>query len=242
MVGVRQRTKLARGKLKLIRFGISSERLFGKRRQPRSLCVIFHGLTGTGDDGRDDAACFAKLLPSTLFVLPTAVSSDWIPYDQKYIRNQKGSYKKMVLRAWRKRITQVTGYLDHLLTRYPSVDAQQNLVLVGYSQGAGVAAYTGLQLRVGGSRRVRGIIALGGVGCPRSELLPRVKTAGTGICCINGTRDDWVNRRTLQASFACYGAAIHWFEGVGHFDTASGCRKMAAICGKQLAAWLSYSL
>ena len=112
-----------------------------------------------------------------------------------------------------RRCRQVSRELDRLLATVGLGDTR--LVLAGFSQGAAIAAYTGLR------RGCRGVLALGGPCPPRSSLLPDNDV--TSICAVVGPADHCVSHEEIQQ---CIGeryaqrgepdCAVHAIPGMGH--------------------------
>lgn len=245
----------ARCRLRLARVdnaaGIRDRLTFGRRHRPSKIVVLLHGLNDSAKDcAKGVVGPWVKGLPGALIAVPespdkTSWSSpddpgyDWVttrrppPWDVFQTHGAKSVEYQASLREYRRvlraRCRELNRWLDQLLAKHGLTDT--DLVLVGFSLGAYLAAM------VGARRNVRGVLVCGGPCATREvrfrELMPKQTRAH--FCAVNGTRDTIVQRRSLEAILNPYGCEWHWSKGVGHdFPDewyATGLRWMQSIFG-----------
>lgn len=182
------------------------------------IVVVLHGLRGSGAFTCDAVRKHGwGPRAGTLFVCPdapTAHSSgkgfDWYPALGGFGKNTGGESE--VLAPIRAGLAEVDAFLTVLLERNGLTD--RDLVVAGVSQGAGVAAYVGLQ------RGCRAVLALLGVVNPRAALIPIPPTAGqalTDLAFVNGEKDRFVDLECLRARFSAWEPRVFaTFPGVRH--------------------------
>ena len=195
---------------------------------PTSVVGVFHGLGGSLQELKPMAQRWSHALPSTGFLLLEApdrdyhhrvllsgtFSGDW--YRFPHLRSEFGTdetaYSSMVTRCISGRCEQVSAELDEHLASVGL--ANDRLILAGFSQGAAISAYTGLQ------RHCRGVLALGGPCPPRAPLLPANDV--TQVCVVVGSEDHCVAHAELTGAFAKYAVrdlatdGVHVIRGQGH--------------------------
>jgi predicted esterase len=221
---------------------------FGRKQSPRALVVMIHGLCDTADGWHGSfAGRWARGLPGVLVAVPQSPDEcgahsphqpgwstrgdrkyDWLSQTGRDVDASDWPACVRTLQAvTAARIRQFDGWLDVLLAAHGLTDRQ--LVLVGFSQGAILAAISGIR------RRCRGVVAVGGVpGQPIYDAgaddyvgggwmdWERMVDAGgaaatTRVCLINGTKDGYVSRAKNEALFAPFADVMwHWDKGKGH--------------------------
>jgi len=155
---------------------------------PESVVALFHGLSQTKESLSRLAGAWAAQCPKTQFVLMQAEHThnrggyDWFAYPQSRVEfdTEEEFVSEVVMPSLERCQEEVSEALDELLLELELDDS--NLVLAGFSQGAAVAAYTGL------SRGVAGVFLMGGPCPPRRELLPW--PVSTEVCVVSGQNDD----------------------------------------------------
>ena len=123
------------------------------------------------------------------------------------------------------RIAQLDRWLDMHLAEHQLTNDE--LVLVGFSQGSILATICGAR------RGVRGVVAMGGVpGQPIydaavddyvgggwmdwEQLMPVRPAADTKLLLVNGTADCYVNRAKNEQMLRRFEVEWHWDKGLGH--------------------------
>lgn len=191
--------------------------------RPNALVALFHGLGGSLAELRPMADRWRSALPTTGFLLMEAPDRD---YFERHLKNgawsgdwykfprlrssfgvDEDAYTQMVTDCISDRCTHVSMELDRHLAELRLDD--DRLVLVGFSQGAAISAYTGLR------RHCLGVMPLGGPCPPRAELLPEPNQVTTQICAIVGDADHCAPHAEIKECFERYpGAHVHEAAGV----------------------------
>ena len=197
--------------------------LLGPRR-PDALIALFHGLGGSLEELRPAAERWRTALPSAGFLLLQAPDKDYFERELKsglwsgdwykfpLLRSAFGSspkseaaYTKMVHSCIADRCEHVSAELDRHLGELGL--GNDRLILVGFSQGAAISAYTGLR------RRCLGVMPLGGPCPPRPALMPAVNDV-TRVCAIVGDADHCAPHEEIRLCFERYPGA--------HVDESTG--------------------
>mmetsp|Transcript_6217 Transcript_6217/g.17184 ORF Transcript_6217/g.17184 Transcript_6217/m.17184 type:complete len:287 (-) Transcript_6217:30-890(-) len=212
--------------------GIRDGLTFGRRHRPSKIVVLLHGLNDSAKDcSKGVVGPWVKGLPGALIVVPespdkTQWSSsedpgyDWVPtrrpppWDVFQTHGATSIEYQASLREYRRtlraRCRDLSCWLDGLLAKHGLADS--DLVLVGFSLGAYLAAMVGTR------RNVEGVIVCGGICSTRElrfhDLVPKYTRAR--FCAVNGTRDTIVHRSSLEAILNRYDCEWHWSRGVGH--------------------------
>jgi len=212
--------------------GIRDRLTFGRRQAPSKIVVLLHGLNDSAKDcAKGVVGPWVKGLPGALIAVPespdkTSWSSpeepgyDWVPtrrpppWDVFQTHGPTSLEYQASLKEYRRvlraRCRDLNLWLDQLLAKHGLADT--DLVLVGFSLGAYLAAM------VGARRNVRGVVVCGGACSTREvrfhELMP--KRTQARFCAVNGTKDTIVQRRSLEAILNQYDCEWHWSKGVGH--------------------------
>lgn len=218
----------------LLRFGC---------KKPSVLVVFFHGLNDTAAGSTSMAQLWASGLPGSLVLVPQAPDKclaealgwgsdadagyDWLRHGVLDTKDREACLR-VLHRTVNTRVNQVNFWLDTLLQRYGL--GQDQLILAGFSQGSIVASVCGAR------RKVRGIVACGGVPThftysltnkryegdnwkDLEKLLPVFGTGGsppTKCCVVNGTADGIVLRKKVENMFVAFDTFWYWDEGAGH--------------------------
>jgi len=109
----------------------------------RQLVVLLHGLGADGSDLIELAPAWAEALPHAAFVAPDAPDPcDMAPYGRQWFSLQDRAPDRIAAGV-RRAAPMLDAFLDAELAR-PGLDAGA-LALVGFSQGAMMALFTGLR-------------------------------------------------------------------------------------------------
>ncbi|CAK0853224.1 unnamed protein product [Prorocentrum cordatum] len=205
---------------------------FGRRRRPKQLVVLLHGLNDSAACCAKGVVCrWAKGLPGALLAVPqsphrTDWSTDgdpgytWTPTRGLFLFEAQARFGadshefrasvQEFHRSVRSSCRELNRWLDAVLDKHGL--SNDDLVLAGFSQGSILAAI------VGARRGARGVIVCGGVPFAGffelGGLMP--KKSRSRFCVVNGTRDEVVERRPLEEMLAPYDCEWHWSKGVGH--------------------------
>jgi len=194
---------------KALRFGPS---------KPDSVMVLFHGVPSDCTSLQDFASAWSEMHPSTQFVVfqgPHKASTpgyEWFHYHRRQLPDEpEDEYvETVILPAVRDCIDQISVALDELLDELQLND--DRLILGGFSQGAAVAAYVGLE------REIAGVLLMSGPPAPiRKQLLP--KRTSTRLCVITGGSDPWCPAGMLTSKLQKYdlhGGQVHIIPGLAH--------------------------
>lgn len=210
---------------------------FGQRVRPKLLVVMFHGYADTAGANKDWAKQIAAHVPGALVVVPQSpeecvggrtywgddVGYDWLRQQALQDTSDKSANLCEFNRVAKRRQRGVDAWLIKLLAKHRLTE--QQVVLMGLSQGAIPAAL------VGAWRRVLGVVMCGGIPWQQAysatkndyvgekwnnfqDLLPT--QTPTRFLAINGTRDTCVFRKHLQIMFEPYNCEWRWYKGLGH--------------------------
>jgi len=181
---------------------------------PRSLVVLLHGLGADGFDLIDLAPGWAEAVPDALFVAPHAPHPcDMAPFGRQWFSVQDRTPARM-LAGMRVAAAHLDAFLDAEAARLGL--AASRLAVMGFSQGAMTALFTGLRR----AEAPAAILAYAGrlVG---GEALPAEIRAHPPVLLVHGEADDVVPiegskdaERVLQALGVPVESA--WRPGLGH--------------------------
>lgn len=181
---------------------------------PRQLVVILHGYGADGEDLIDLGRAWADTLPDAVFLAPNAPEP--LPFEalggRQWFALQERDMREYSLGAETARAILDT-YLDSELQRYGLSDNE--LALVGFSQGAMMALHTGLRR----SAPPKGLLAYSGL-LPAPDQLQAVNIA-TPVLMVHGAEDEVVPPYHLDAGTKALtnaGVSVegHLLEGLGH--------------------------
>jgi len=217
---------------------------FGKKTNPNIIVVVFHALSDRAGDNVADAKMCTRGVDGALVVLPQSPDEcmwgppenprfDWLVQRGTQDTADYAANKREMHRVLKARMAQVNEWLDQLLQRHGLTNSE--LILVGYSQGAILAAL------LGATRNVLGVGLAGGVpnqgifkasidahiggwrgwwfdfeefipaSCYKQERL-------TKFCVVNGTKDGCLNMGKNAQMFAGFPTTWHWKKGAAHCD------------------------
>jgi len=212
--------------------GVGNLLTFGRIRRPSQIVVLLHGLNDSAKNCAQGVVHkWAKGLPRALIAVPESpercswtdeadVGYDWVytkrdpPWDAWEEHGSKSAYYQASLKEYhrvlRKRCRDLDLWIEMLLAKYGLTD--KDVIIAGMSLGAYLSAM------VGARRNVRGVIVSGGP-CTTEEvrfdtLLP--KTSSAAFLAVNGTKDDLVDKSSVENILSRYQCQWHWSKGVGH--------------------------
>lgn len=173
--------------------------LDGPREGPRSggtphqLVVLLHGLGANGQDLIALAPVLGTVLPDAVFVAPDAPSPcDMAPFGYQWFSLQVRTPESLYVGAEDTRPL-LDSFLDAELARYGLGD--EDLVLVGFSQGTMMALHTALRRR----RACAGVIGYSGL-LVGGERLEQEIVSRPPVLLVHGERDEVVSPQALPAA------------------------------------------
>lgn len=148
----------------------------------KQLVVLLHGLGADGNDLIGLAPFFAEALPDAHFIAPNAPEPcDMAPYGYQWFSLQDWTPESMHAGA-RKAAPQLNGFLDAQLRHFGLADNQ--LALVGFSQGTMMSLYTALRR----PQPIAGVVGFSGALLGADAMEGEVRSR-TPVCLIHGTAD-----------------------------------------------------
>jgi phospholipase/carboxylesterase len=190
---------------------------------PKRLVVLLHGLGADGNDLIGLAPYWASLLPDAEFLSPHApFPCDMAPFGRQWFSLQSREPAHIVA-GLRGSAPILDRFLDEALAARGLAPAQ--LALVGFSQGAMMALFTGLRR----AQPVASIIAYSGA-LPGAELLASEARSKPPVLLVHGDADEVVPVRALPHAVAGLQAAGIPVEqllrpGLGHGIDEEGLRR-----------------
>ncbi len=185
------------------------------KEKPKKLMVFLHGYGASGEDLIDLAKEFKHILPDAHFVSPNAPFDLEHPFAQGYQWFSLSNYDPQFLYP---QILEANRILDDFinlqLERFNLT--HQDLILVGFSQGAMMAMYNSLR----NHNQSAGIIAFSGKLILPTMLGEAVKSKPK-ICLIHGKNDEvlpfynFLEAKDLLESIEIP-VESHALEGLGH--------------------------
>jgi phospholipase/carboxylesterase len=177
----------------------------------RSLVVFLHGYGADGNDLIDIGRMFAPLLPDAAFVSPHAPEpcAD-APMGRQWFRLALGdlhSYWRGTMHA----APALNAFLDAELARLGLTD--ENLALVGFSQGTMMALHVGLRRK----QPIAGIVGYSGH-LTGPEHLADLDVQRVPVLLVHGEADPLVPVLALHAAVQALGAAgfdVEWHVAPG---------------------------
>ncbi|MFC0409017.1 alpha/beta hydrolase [Roseomonas elaeocarpi] len=169
-------------------------------RRPRQLVVILHGVGASGADLIGFAPPLAEALPDALFLAPDAPNPfDGAPTGRQWFPLRDWRLAVLVP-AVRAAAPALTAQLEQLLRE--NEVAPENLVLVGFSQGAMMALHVGLRL----ATPPAAILAYAGMLLDPASLVTELRKPPAPVLLVHGEDDGIVpadaSRRAYTALFA----------------------------------------
>ena len=179
---------------------------------PRQLVVLCHGVGSNGQDLIELAPFFSPVLPHAVFAAPDAPEPyDMAPFGRQWF--SIGNMDPATLAAGARRAAKaLDAFIDAELARLNLTD----YALVGFSQGAMVALFTGLRRQPG----PRAILAYSGALPDPQSLAAEIKSH-PHVLLAHGVADDIVpafRSRDAETSLRAAGVPVQAvFEpGLGH--------------------------
>ena len=201
---------------------------------PKSLVVFLHGYGADGNDLIDIGRALQPILPDTAFVSPHApepcaeapVGRQWFPL-------ALGDLQRIAAGV-RSAAPALDAFLDAELARHRLADEQ--LALVGFSQGAMMALHAGPRRR----KRIAGVIGYSGH-LAAAESLAAEARHKPAILLVHGDQDPVIPVMALHAAAPAFGAAgfdVEWHvsRGLGHGIDEDGLRLGADFLRRILPA------
>jgi len=181
---------------------------------PRKLVVLLHGLGADGFDLIDLAPNWGKAVPDALFVAPHAPEPcDIAPYGRQWFSVGDRTPANL-LAGMRVAASHLDAFLDAELARLGL--AAGDMALMGFSQGAMTALFTGLRR----DPPPAAILAYSGrlVG---AEIMPAEIRGRPPVLLVHGEDDEVVpveGSRAAEAALLDLGVTVesHWRPGLGH--------------------------
>lgn len=201
--------------------------------KPKQLVVLLHGLGADGDDLLGLAPILAQALPDAQFVAPNAPEAcDMAPYGYQWFSLREWTYHTMLAGA-EKAAPILNDFIDRQLLALGLND--ENLALVGFSQGTMMALYTALRRPnccaavVGYSGMLLGV-----------ELLDAELQSRPPVCLIHGDQDMVVPYEMLEAaehglSAAGLSVESHTAHGLAHGIDERGIQTASAFLRRSFA-------
>jgi phospholipase/carboxylesterase len=200
---------------------------------PRRLVVLLHGLGADGFDLIDLAPGWGKAVPEALFVAPHAPEPcDIAPYGRQWFSVQDRTPARM-LAGMRVATEYLAGFLEAETARLGLT--MGDVALMGFSQGAMTALFTGLRL----DPPPAAILAYAGrlVG---AEALPGELRGRPPVLLVHGEADDVVpveGSRAAERALAALGIPVEcsWRPGLAHGLDEAGISLGALMLQRHLA-------
>ena len=153
--------------------------------KPRRLVILLHGLGADGNDLIGLAPYWARLLPTAEFVSPNApFPCDIAPYGYQWFSSQDRT-PGAALAGVRAAAPILDAFIDESLKERGL--GEDDLALVGFSQGTMMSLYVGLRR----SRPVAGIVGFSGR-LLAPELLADERRSRPRVLLVHGTNDPLV--------------------------------------------------
>ena len=200
--------------------------------RPDRLVILLHGLGADGNDLIGLAPYWARFLPTAEFVSPNApFPGDAAPYGYQWFSAQDRS-PAAVLAGVRAAAPLLDAFIDDALAERALDD--DDLALVGFSQGTMMSLYVGLRR----AKPVAGIVGFSGR-LLAPELLPTELRSRPRTLLVHGTDDPLVPYESLATAEMALKSADVPVEtltcpGVGHSIDQNGLRRGGAFLKKVL--------
>lgn len=125
--------------------------------KPKQIVVLLHGVGADGNDLIGLAPYFQRVLPEALFISPNAPER----YDMAPFGHQWFSLRDFGMEARQTGVLAAAPRLDRFLDEILAAEglAEENMVLIGFSQGTMMALHVGLRRE----RQLAGIIGYSGM-------------------------------------------------------------------------------
>jgi phospholipase/carboxylesterase len=214
-------------------FGPEIPPLSGKK--AKHVILFLHGLGADGNDLIELGSEMQPLFPDTHFVSPNApFPCDMAPYGYQWFSLLDRS-EENVIRGVEEAHPILDNYINSLLERFDI--HEENLSIVGFSQGTMMALYTGLRR----SKPLAGIVGFSGM-LVDPKSVQTARRSSPPICLIHGDMDSVVPFAAMQAAEATLkvlpGLSLetHQRPGLGHGIDGMGLEAAVTFLSKQLRA------
>jgi phospholipase/carboxylesterase len=168
---------------------------------PKQLVVMLHGVGADGNDLIGLAPYYQKVLPEAAFVSPNApFAFDMAPFGYQWF-SLKDMGPEARLKGCRNAAPILDRFLDDMLAETGL--AEENLALIGFSQGAMMSLHVGLRRE----RQLAGIVGYSGMLCG-PELLAAEIRSRPPVLLVHGEADELL-------PVAALGAAVAGLEAAG---------------------------
>jgi len=112
-------------------------------KKPNQLILFLHGVGASGDDLIDIASSLEEHFPDAHFISPNApYAYDMAPFGHQWF-SLKDTSEQALLKGLNNAMPHLNTFVDHQLNRFGL--AEQNLAVIGFSQGSMVALHTFLR-------------------------------------------------------------------------------------------------
>lgn len=182
--------------------------------KPKQLVIMLHGLGADGNDLIGLAPHFAEHFPDAVFVSPNApFPCDMAPFGLQWFSLQIRE-EQAILDGVKDAAPILDHFIDEQLKHYGL--KEENLVLLGFSQGTMLSLYVGLRRE----KRLGGILGYSGALVGADMLKDEIKT-NPEVCLVHGEVDEIVPFDAFkQATTALQkvGVIVHGYsrEDLGH--------------------------
>jgi phospholipase/carboxylesterase len=161
--------------------------------QPRQVVILLHGLGADGNDLIGLADYWGRLLPEAAFVAPNApYPCDMAPYGHQWFSLQDRT-PAMIQAGVRAAAPILDHFVDETLAAY-GLD-EQNLALVGFSQGTMMSLFVALRR----GAPVAGVLGYSGA-LVAPEALPEEIRARPPVLLVHGEADEVVPFEMMPAA------------------------------------------
>ncbi len=154
--------------------------------KPKTLALILHGYGADGENLVDIADVLQGSLELPIFIIPDA------PFGYEYSPNMGRQWfslmdrdESVLVKGAEVAHKILLNFIDENLEKYGL--GYENLVLIGFSQGAMMSMFTGLQL----PKQCKAIVSLSGTIVSAENTISNCKTKPP-VCIIHGENDDVV--------------------------------------------------
>ncbi len=182
--------------------------------KPKNIVIMLHGVGADGDNLISLADFLSDEFPDTYFVAPNGPEKfamggpgyQWFPY---YERSHE-----QIIEGVQKAAELVSEYAQQLLDKFDL--KPENLIIMGFSQGAMTAIQTGLTMQ----DNCAGVLAFSG-GLIKVDITNFEVRSNPPICLIHGTVDDVVPVQMSEVTSSILESfnvpvELHKIIGLGH--------------------------
>ena len=182
---------------------------FGNTENPTKLIVFLHGYNSYIKDIVPFANIFANSMKDTLVIVPDAhlqseknpLKKQWyalVDLDPELIRRNPDSSIEQIVDIYNKTGDRISGvakkvnsFISNIQKKYAI--ANKDTYLMGFSQGAMLAIYTGLTRRF----KLGGVFSLAGIICGK-DMLEKELLSKPNVYLFHGSSDKCVQYKTLD--------------------------------------------